>query len=309
MGVTATERRESGSSWQLRFRSNESVDEAVKRIITALTDEMVSLLDEPTTLGIDKTVHEVRRGGKQARSLLRLVRPAIGGGFKEIDRRFRDAGRLLAGARDARIVVDTLDGIAAREHGAADIRSSLQEEAARQGLALFEGSDSPAIRASVLLREAKKSVLLLEIPDEAASIADGAARTYRGGLKALGMASSHGSPEAFHTWRKRVKQRRHQIAYMWDCTPPDEDSHAMLYELSDDLGNAHDLVVFAEALNALSIQGAHDATHSLAESAELQRTKLETEALDIGVGLFEPKPKAIRRAIVADWTTWRSHTR
>lgn len=300
-----SERREAGTAWQLRFRLDESVEDGTRRILAELSDGMLMYLREPESVGRDTAIHEVRRRGKQARALLRLVRPAILDEFKTIDRLYRDAGRLLAPARDARIVVDTLDDLAATDplmaggEAPTTIRESLERQAATEARQVFEGGDAPSRRAAALVDRARAVTSLLGIPDGSTSIAEGATSTYADGRKAYRRAAKNGTPEAFHTWRKRVKERRHQLAYLWDCVPTEADAHRRLYELSDLLGLAHDLVVLrhhteaptGEALRVLGV-------------ADSRRATLEGQALRLGDELFSPGPGEVRRSLTASSRAW-----
>jgi CHAD domain-containing protein len=303
---TPGDRREYGTAWRLRYQRNETVEEGTKRILAALTDEMIIFLDHPEEVGVDTTIHEVRRRGKQARALLRLVRPAIRGGFKDIDRLYRDAGRLLAPARDARIVVDALDDLGMNDAAAADIRSSLEDRAAIEAQAVFDGEDGQARNVRELVGEAVESARGLEIPDEACSVGDGAARIYTEGQNAYSRASQRPSANAFHTWRKRVKQRRHHLSYLWDCTPIDSDApHERLCELSDLLGAAHDFVVFREHLADMANDDVPDEASQLIIAADRTRVTLETRALQLGDVVYEEVSTAIAGTHVANWQTWK----
>jgi len=309
VSITPSQRRESGTAWQLRFRSDETVEEGTKRILAALTGEMAAFLDDSESVGSDTAIHEVRRRGKQARALLRLVRPAIPDDFRPIDKLYRNAGRLLAPARDARIVVDALDDLAVDTGDVAQIRSSLDARATREARAVFDGGTSPSRRARALLTEAASSALRLEIPDDASSIADGATRTFASGQKAYRKAASKGSPVAFHTWRKRVKERRHHIAYLWDCTPIDPGSHEHLYELSDLLGDAHDLVVFRGHLAKATGGEIHTEASEAAELADRKRTTLEDHALRLGSLLYGEDSEQVHRMLISNWTMWQPYHR
>src|SRR3954447_17854061 len=71
------------------------------------------LADDPVT-----TVHAVRKDIKKARSLLRLVRPAIPTKvYRRENRRLRDTARGISGARDADVMVETVDKLAERYAG------------------------------------------------------------------------------------------------------------------------------------------------------------------------------------------------
>jgi CHAD domain-containing protein len=302
-------RRELGAAWRLRYRRSETVEEGTKRILTALADEMIIFLDHPKEVGVDTAIHEVRRRGKQARALLRLVRPAIRGGFKDIDRLYRNAGRLLAPARDARIVVGALDDLGMNDAAAADIRSSLEDRATIEVQAVFDGEDGHARNVRELLGEAVESARGLEIPDEACSVADGATRIYTEGQKAYSRAFKRPSADAFHAWRKRVKQRRHHLSYLWDCAPIDSDAHERLHELSDVLGAAHDLVVFREHLADIATNDVPDEASQLIIAADRTRVTLETHALQLGDVVYEEVSTAVARSHVTNWQTWKGSYR
>jgi hypothetical protein len=295
---TPTERREGGTAWLLRFRPEETVEAGAKRILATLTEDMLRFLDEPAGLGPDTTIHEVRRRGKQARAMLRLVRPVIEDDFKKIDRLYRDAGRLLAAARDARIVVDTLDDLPSNDGSDSEIRTLLEDLATVEATRVFNGADNPAMKAQAMLDRARSTIVSLEIPDEAASIADGATQTYAAGQKSYRRASRKETPEAFHTWRKRVKQRRHHISYLWDCAPIDPATHERLYELSDLLGTAHDLVVFHQ-----HVAVATDSMEVIEAAARRRRT-LEMRALKLGSAVFAPDPTDVHDSLVSTWNRW-----
>jgi CHAD domain-containing protein len=302
---TPGDRREHGTAWRLRYQRNETVEEGTKRILASLTDEMIIFLDHPEDVGVDTAIHEVRRRGKQARALLRLVRPAIRGRFRDIDRLYRNAGRLLAPARDARIVIDALDDLGMSDSVAADIRSSLEDRATIEAQAVFDGEDGHARNVRERLDEAVESARGLEIPDEACSVGDGATRIYTEGQKAYSRASKRPSAGAFHTWRKRVKQQRHHLSYLWDCTPIDSDAHERLYELSDLLGAAHDLVVFREHLSDMANDDVPDEASQLIIAADQTRTILETRALQLGDLVYQEVSTAIAGSHVANWQTWK----
>ena len=299
------ERREAGTAWQLRFRSDETVEDGTKRILAKLSHEMVRFIGDPESVGRDSTIHEVRRRGKQARALLRLVGPSISDGFKTIDKLYRDAGRLLAPARDARIVVNTLDDLAATDplvasgEGHAAVRESLEHQAAIEAGHVFGGGAAPAAIAVGLLEDAIASTSALRIPNAPASLADGATRTYAGGRKAYRRASKKGTPVAFHSWRKRVKERRHQLAYLWDCAPMEDDAHGRLYELSDLLGQAHDLIVFRDHVEASTGEALR-----VLQVADARRASLEAQALPLGAELFAPDPSEVHRSLTASCSVW-----
>lgn len=311
MSFSPGPRAEGGTSWQVRFQLDETIDEGVQRILSELTSEMATFLDDPTPIGADEAIHEVRRRGKQVRALLRLIRPAIRDDFKAIDRSYRDAGRLLAPARDARIVVETFDelfpaddrSVSSETHQA--IRSSLEAAAVKEAAIVFEVDGGLTFDATQLLRRGRERASGLRIPQQASSIADGTTRTYAQGKGAFDRLTTEPSPTAFHTWRIRVKQRRHQIAYLADFAPSDlSDVHERLYELSDLLGAAHDLVVLGPYLQAAAREVPVKEMRRMLATTDHRRTDLESQASQMGAALFDASPEQIHRSLVTIWETW-----
>ncbi|MCW3057232.1 MAG: domain containing protein, partial [Solirubrobacterales bacterium] len=66
----------------------------------------------------EKAVHEIRKALKRLRALVRLLRHELGEeAFARESAALRDAGRRLAGARDAEVLLDTLDSLLERHPG------------------------------------------------------------------------------------------------------------------------------------------------------------------------------------------------
>lgn len=298
--LEAAARREAGSAYLMRFRPGEPVDVGVIRILTALNDEMIGFLDDPHAFGIEVAIHEVRRRGKQARSLLRLVRPAIGDDYGNVNRCYRDAGRALAQARDARIVLETFDGLVedGSVHGDVTVRLTLADRAEAAEAAMFGLDGGVAGTARNLLDQAGRLVSRFTFADADSAVLEGATTTYRAGRRAFKQVGIDPTPSAFHTWRKRVKDHRHQLAFLWECHPVSPDTHDLLYELSDALGAAHDLVVVSEHLD----QTASDTWHGIARRQE----KYELEAMELGGAIYRTTPAEFRSHLQQQWSRWRS---
>lgn len=304
VALGAAERRESGSAYQLRFRGNESIRAGAVRILSTLTDEMIGFLSDPETVGEDVAIHETRRRAKQARALLRLVGGTTGSGSKELTRAYRDAGRLLAPARDARVVVETFDellGPSARDH---PIRSHLADRAHAVEAQLFGVESSAGPDAREILEEARMRMGDIAIAEDVMSVVVGATQTYRAARKAFAHCISEPSSDAFHTWRKRVKDQRYHMAYLWDCNPVDVDVHDLQYELSDTLGEAHDLVVLAE--HVVDTPSEHsDEREAIVAGAGTRRVELERAAIGYGQALYGAKPSAFALTLAERWEMWR----
>src|SRR5688500_8422286 len=91
--------------------------EEIDRICAALTND-----------GGDRgaAVYEARRSFKKLRALARLARSSLGPAYKQENRRWRDAGRVLSDSRDAAVLAQSFDAVAARcEHEPGDALASL----------------------------------------------------------------------------------------------------------------------------------------------------------------------------------------
>src|SRR5712691_7867861 len=96
------------------LKQDEELGHAIRRIVGERIDDALDVMRRQRRRPSDNLVHEVRRGLKKARGALRLVRGELGERrFDRENRAFRDAGRPLSDVRDAKVLVDTLDGLLA----------------------------------------------------------------------------------------------------------------------------------------------------------------------------------------------------
>ena len=97
-----------GASRAYRLKSREKPSAGVRRIAYERIDDALDHLGERHHDPAD-AVHEARKDLKKLRSLLRMVGPAIGRRvYTRENARFRDLGRELSGARDAEVKLHTL---------------------------------------------------------------------------------------------------------------------------------------------------------------------------------------------------------
>jgi hypothetical protein len=89
-------------------RSDGSVEQVVRRIATEHTECAIEEIDG-REIGIDETVHQLRKRCKKVRGLIRLVRPAFD--YGDENDRFRDVAKSLSGLRDARTAIKTYDAV------------------------------------------------------------------------------------------------------------------------------------------------------------------------------------------------------
>jgi CHAD domain-containing protein len=168
----------------------------------------------------ERAVHETRKALKRLRALLRLLEPELGrDAYAREGQALREAGRRLSGARDADVLLATLDRLVERNPGALSgrggvirLRAHLHSERERAWRAML---GDPAALAQTLaeLRACRVRVAAWELPHRPGIelARPGFTRIYRQGRKRHRRAA-HGRGErarALHRWRKRVKDLRY----------------------------------------------------------------------------------------------------
>ena len=112
------------------------------------------------------------------------------------------------------------------------------------------------------------------------------------------------TPEAVHKWRKRVKDLWYHLRLLGDMWPEALKGAAdEAHELSDLLGDHHDLTVLAEEIRA-SANGDRDAA-ALLELTERRQAELLEASIPLGERLYAEKPKQFSARLSAYWRAWR----
>src|SRR5919197_1609619 len=98
-----------------RLDTDEHGADAIARVATGQIDDALDRLRDADGDDLGDAVHDARKACKRARAALRLGRDAIGKpAYARENVALRDAGRGLAQARDAEVVVETLDALTER---------------------------------------------------------------------------------------------------------------------------------------------------------------------------------------------------
>jgi CHAD domain-containing protein len=261
----------------------------------------------------DGVVHSVRKRLKRIRALVRLVGPSGADGFKEANRSLRDAGRELSELRDAHICLATLDAV--RLHRGPDLGSrerkdlgGLEQELAKRLEACREGSHYvPARnRAAQLIAPVLAWSQQIRLGRTGfAALAPGFRTSYAKGRTAMKEALAGGEPEAFHEWRKRVKDHWHHLELLAPAHPQAMNRRAdRVHALSDVLGAYQDLAVLetAAATPAGKAKAAERrARDLLARLVGQERERLGLEATQLGKPLYRRSPESMTGAVQGFW--------
>jgi CHAD domain-containing protein len=296
------------------FDRNEPVPDAVRRITDEQVEAAVAGLERVQDHDLEATVHDCRKRAKKLRGLLRLVRPALGSAYGPANKSFRDAGRELSAIRDAHAALATFDALVAAsldrlpEGGLGALRVGLAAAADRAS-----NARDRRVRVEVaadLFRAGRRQVGAARLDARGwAAVGPGIERTYRAGRGALAAAHlDRGSdPTAMHEWRKRTKDAWYHVRLLSDAAPSIlEPLEARFHDLSDALGDAHDLAVICERLSAAPNRfGGRTPVRGACALAEERRGQLERRAARLGVRLYAEKPRAYNDRMGAYWRLWQ----
>ncbi|MCG8440545.1 MAG: CHAD domain-containing protein [Caulobacterales bacterium] len=264
----------------------------------------------------DVAVHEARKSFKKTRSALRLAREALSSArFAKSNRRVRTAGRELSGLRDARVLVQTVDRLSKDAGGApatAGIEALREAMAARYDALAEAGSNQPALMSEVAGRMERLSKEIGRWPLErgvGGAVRRGYRRMYAAGRDMFARAYREPGDEAFHDWRKRVKDYWYATRILRPLWPavmrPVAEEAGFLSEL---IGDDHDLAMLQHALvrppHPIRRRAERAAVDKLIAS---HRGRLRREAWTLGARLYGERPEAFSRRMQAYWRA-RRHT-
>jgi len=251
-------------------------------------------------------VHDARKHIKKARATLRLLHGTLArGDYRKEDDVLRDAARPLSAARDATVLVDALDGLSHRYRGARHIRGArrfrrtlLDAQARTQRRTLKAAGGVRHSRK--LMRRARAAAKRWSLGDNGwAALMQGAVRLYRQGRAALDGVRVEPSVECLHHWRKQTKYLYLQLELLAPvCSPRVSRLAQELRELSDDLGDDHDLAVLRKAAAAHAQDFPDDAgATAFMTIIERSRTRLQRKALLRGARLYRAPPSRFARLL------------
>ncbi|HEV3070709.1 MAG TPA: CHAD domain-containing protein [Solirubrobacteraceae bacterium] len=287
-------------------------------------DLAIALLEERRDVPPQRTIHETRKALKRARALVRLQRSALGPKrFKRNNTALRLAGRRLASARDAEVVVAALDALIeqqpkrlARSAGVAKLRGRLLAESEQAQSHTRHGAQ---VRGIVLeeLRATRRDLERWQpVQSDRKTARQGLNAIYRQGRRRMrrarkagkttgasakasakaGIKASAKSSAALHDWRKRAKDLRYcaealglrKLAKRAD-------------RLGETIGEEHDLWLLARCVQRQRkcFKGDRAAHKELQRQIARRRRRLRRRALELGRELYREPPKRFVRRWLA----------
>jgi CHAD domain-containing protein len=323
--------------FRLQFGRREALSVALHRVCLAEIDDTIGWMRQSADPELG--VHEARKALKRLRSMLRLVRDAIGPevyGAENIV--LRDLGRILSPVRTAFVLFEMAKTLVATlgndiAPGAADdlleslARSSREEAArvlgdpktmshvvttllaARSRYERWPTADTDPVDADPVDSDRLlPHTLRHRIPDEFSAIEPSIRRVYRRGRNAMHGAAAAPSAHTFHRWRKRAKYLRHQMEALYLVWPEVIGGLAeSLDTLGETLGDEHDLAELSDMITAEPSLVADDRSRQrlLMEIAR-RRLDLQSVALRIGGSVYGDKPRAFTSRLARSWDAARA---
>jgi CHAD domain-containing protein len=291
------------------------VREAIKRC----ADEQLRRAEQELKDGVRDNpvaaVHAARKAVKRERALLRLSRDAARTSSRRAENAaLRDAARRLSETRDAEVLVQALDDLSERFAGQlpeGTFNAFREPLAARRDLARSRLHD-PTLAGTVV---DELSAVRLRIADWRLkrggwkAIDGGLRRTYTRGRDAFDQARAKPDVGNLHEWRKRSKDLWYELRLMAPvCGHGVRGQAKDAHELSDLLGDDHDLAVLRDTLIEIGgdVPADLDAVLGLIDH---RREQLQAQAIHVGERVYAENPSAFRRRIQRCWRAGRSQAR
>src|SRR3954454_1131974 len=286
-----------GKPHPFRLEHGEKLSDGIRGVLEGQVQRAAGHLHGRDDESPDEAVHAARKSFKRSRATLRLARNDLGPeAFSRENRRYRDLGRDLSGARDADVLLATLEDIATRsgrEGAFAELRERLvaERDARRAELLHDESARSAALDR---LKEAEDAIDDLPLDDDVTAMIAGWRRTYRDGRRAARAAGKEHTTEGLHEWRKRVKDLWHQCQVVQPLWPARMKAMAgQASKLSDFLGEDHDLAVLTEQAHENEEALTPEERRVLFREIKRRRRKLQKKADELGAKLYAERPRKL----------------
>jgi hypothetical protein len=322
-------RRRQAAERQFALLPGELPVHGLRRMALGQLDLAIDLLSEGPP--DERAVHETRKSLKRLRALVRMLRHELGEEvFARENTALREAGRRLSGARDAEVMVSSLDRLMrrhprrlGRRGGVKRLRKALERERkATAASALDEAmrahvlGDLRAIRHRITAWQLAGTPGVQPVERDLKRIYDDGRRRMRRAARGKG-----NRVRAMHEWRKRVKDLRY-AAEMLERADPSERKSARRRRESEDagarrlsrlarradrlgeaLGEDHDLAMLAQRIGASHSPGAQRERlgrrnrRSILRLIARRRRKLRSQSLREGARLYRRRPRRFVRRV------------
>lgn len=289
------------------LRRDRDLDGEVRRLASDALVEAAGLLRDPDRAGLATSVHEARKRTKMVRGLGRLVAPGVGRDQHRVDRLLRDGSRELSGLRDAHAMLATWDRLARVVPGLDGLGSVREGLAARSEAAVVSADDPRLAEAIALLERARALAGRWDLPDPLGAMRLGLRDRQRRARSALAAVRKQPSDEHLHELRKRMKDLWYHGRLLRPAAPSMLDAYVQtLHDLSDSLGDDHDLAVLVQLVRSTPHQfGGGGAADELEAALAPVRSELQRRSVLVAARVLAEAPKAFGRRLTAYVEVWQ----
>jgi CHAD domain-containing protein len=260
----------------------------------------------------DTTVHDARKEIRKSRAAVRLLREALGSArFRQENARLRDAGRALNDARDAKVLVTTLESLRQghpqleRDGTFAALAERLREQQ-RTSRRHLHSPTAPSIAAARrTLEQTQFSASRWPVGSGGwGTLGPAFRRVYAAGRLAARRSRVSRDDHSLHEWRKQVKYLRHALQVFSPLQPSKLKKQARLARrLADSLGDGHDLALLRDSAIAATSSDA-PTLKSLLAAIDQRRRALRQESFKLGAVVYAESPGEMDRRLQRYWHRW-----
>jgi CHAD domain-containing protein len=297
------------------LKPEQSLRKNVRRIVRKQMEDALEMLTGGHEGPRDGVVHDTRKCFKRVRAALRLVRPKIGEkAFRAENLCFRDAARPLTEVRDARILIETLDGLVKHFHdhirgkAFADIRKALQANLTDVRKRVLDDEETFTSTGEVVRQALGRIKGWASMPDRWPAIGQGLEDTYRKASASFEKAAADTNVLTLHEWRKQVKYLRYQLEMLRPLWPERmEELAGEADRMGELLGDDHDLAVLRQTIADDPARfGDEGDREMLLALIDRRRADLEQETILLGRRFFQDGPRKFARRLRGYWKAWRN---
>jgi CHAD domain-containing protein len=203
----------------------------------------------------DSSIHAARKTLKRARATLRLLRPALADAtYRRANTTLRDAGAGLRAARDAKVLLHTVDALLGSERRLVQavlgsLGRMLERERVAASRALVRDGHGVAWSVDILTSLAADVQRWRVSRADSAYVVVALRRTYKKSRKAMALATVRRTDASLHEWRKQLKYFVYQLQLLQPLRPKYLGKRLrMARQLAGMLGLAHDLAVLRQKI-------------------------------------------------------------
>ncbi|MGG6242024.1 CHAD domain-containing protein [Nodosilinea sp. AN01ver1] len=297
-----------------KLSADSTVEDNIRRILSEQLEKAVQQLSEEFQQTPGEAVHNARKHLKKVRSVLRLVRKSIDKDtYNREKNRLRDLGRSLSLARDSEVYQQTLNGLLDAYGLDLDTGEFSKLQASlgdlhQVRLKELTNGDTPIAAIVSDLKDSQGRLNQLSLQKTGwKALSANLKQIYSQGQTRYHIAYADGSDDAFHDWRKRVKDLWHitgLLKPLWPSVMTAFESE--MDQLAQALGDGHDVAALRSFLLGSPTEIAIEAVHMqvLLPLMKHRQHRLHQQANELGHRLYCEDPAAFTHRIACYWQPW-----